>query len=224
MTYVSAIIVAAGSGERLGAKVPKAFVKINGRPMLEYSMQAYQECKNVKEIILVKPPSHRINGLKHFAQYSKLSAIVSGGKERPDSVRAGLNRVSPDSGIVLIHDAARPMIRTEQINAVIQAAKRYGAAILASPVSDTIKKANAGRITGTIDRSQLWKAQTPQGFRMSVLKRSHFNRKNVPATDDSQLVEMIKGNVHLVSGDDNNIKVTTPTDLEIASWLLKKIK
>jgi 2-C-methyl-D-erythritol 4-phosphate cytidylyltransferase len=224
MAYLSAIIVAAGSGVRLGAKIPKAFVRLNGKLMVEYSLQACQACKCVGEIILVKPASFQIKGLKYFDRYSKLSAIVSGGKERLDSVRAGLNMVSPDSKIVLIHDAARPMIRAEQITAVAKTAERYGAAILAAPVTDTIKKASGGRVTGTVDRSQLWRAQTPQGFKMSLLKRSHLNRKNVPATDDSQLVEKIRENVRIVPGDDRNIKITTPSDLEIVSWLLKKKK
>ena len=224
MAFVSCIIVAAGSGVRLGATVPKAFVRLNGKPMVEYSLQAFQECKSVAEIILVKPAFYPINGLRYFDKYPKLSAIVSGGKERLDSVRAGLNMVSPDSKVILIHDAARPLIRAEQITAVARAAEKYGAAILALPVTDTVKKVRGSRITGTVDRSQLWKAQTPQGFKKSLLQRSHFNRKNIPATDDSQLVEMINGKVHLVPGDDSNIKVTTPFDLEIASWLLKKKK
>jgi len=222
MTPVSVIIVAAGSGVRLGARVPKAFVSLNGKPMVEYSLQAFQECQSVAEIILVKPVFYKINGLRYFDKYPKLSAIVSGGKERLDSVRAGLNMVSPGFRVILIHDAARPLIRAEQITAVARAADKYGAAILAAPVTDTIKQVKAGKITGTVDRSQLWRAQTPQGFKMPVLQRSHFNRKNIPATDDSQLVEMIKGKVSIVPGNDGNIKVTTPMDLEIASWLLKK--
>jgi 2-C-methyl-D-erythritol 4-phosphate cytidylyltransferase len=224
MAHVSVIIVAAGSGARLGAVVPKAFVKLNGKPMVEYSLQAFQECKNVAEIILVKPVSYQINSVKYFDRYPKLSSIISGGKERLDSVRAGLNMVSPGYKVILIHDAARPMVRTEQINAVIQAVKKHGAAILAAPVTDTIKQVKAGRITGTVDRSHLWKAQTPQGFKMLALKKSHFNQKNVSATDDSQLVEMFNGNVHIVPGDDCNLKITTTIDLEIASWLLKKKK
>ncbi|MBI5805261.1 2-C-methyl-D-erythritol 4-phosphate cytidylyltransferase [candidate division TA06 bacterium] len=224
MPYVSAIIVAAGSGVRLGAGVPKAFVRLNGQPMVEYSLQAFQECQSVAEIILVKPAFYQINGLRYFGKYSKLSAIVSGGKERLDSVRSGLNMVAPGLRVILIHDAARPLIRAEQITAVARAAEKHGAAILAAPVTDTIKKTSGGRITGTVDRSQLWRAQTPQGFKMPVLQRSHFNRKNIPATDDSQLVEMIKVKVRIVPGNDGNIKVTTPLDLEIASWLLKKKK
>jgi len=222
MTHVSVIIVAAGSGLRLGARVPKAFVSLNGKPMVEYSLQAFQECQSVAEIILVKPAFYQINGLRYFGKYPKLLAIVPGGQERLDSVRAGLNMVSQDSKVILIHDAARPLIRAEQIAAVARTAERYGAAILAVPVTDTIKQIKAGRITGTVDRSHLWKAQTPQGFKRQLLKRSHFNRKNVPATDDSQLVEMIKGKVHIVPGNDSNIKITTPVDLEMASWLLKK--
>ncbi|MDO9027097.1 MAG: 2-C-methyl-D-erythritol 4-phosphate cytidylyltransferase, partial [bacterium] len=137
-------------------------------------------------------------------------------------VRAGLNMVPPGPRVILIHDAARPLIRAEQITAVVRAAEKYGAAILAAPVTDTIKKASGGSVTGTVDRSQLWRAQTPQGFKVSVLKSSHIGRKKTPATDDSQMVERIKGKVHIVPGDDRNIKITTPIDLEIASWLLKK--
>ncbi len=117
--FVSCIIVAAGSGIRLGKRIPKAFVKINGRPMLEYSLQAYQDCQMINEIVLVKPPSYQFDGLKYFDKFSKLSAIVSGGKERLDSVRAGLNSASPKTDIVLIHDAARPLIKPEQITSVI---------------------------------------------------------------------------------------------------------
>lgn len=224
MAFVSCIIVAAGSGVRLGTKTPKAFVKINGLPMVEYSLKAFQCCKGINEMILIKPPSHQINGLRLFDRYPKLTAIVSGGKERLDSVRVGLNMISSKSGIVLIHDAARPLIEPGQIESVIRMVKKHGAAVLASPVTDTIKKVSSGRITGTLDRSQLWKAQTPQGFKKEVLQRSHFNRKNATITDDSQLVEMMNGRVHIVPGDDRNIKITTPIDLEIATWLLKKKK
>jgi 2-C-methyl-D-erythritol 4-phosphate cytidylyltransferase len=222
MAFVSAIIVAAGSGLRLGAKIPKAFVKINGKPMLEYSIEAYQNCKHTNEIVLVMPPSYQFNGLKYFDRFSKLSAIVSGGKERLDSVRSGLNAVSPQADVVLIHDAARPLITPEQITSVIVAVKKHGAAILASPATDTIKKAQKGWIKGTVDRSGLWKAQTPQGFRKDILERSHFDQRAISATDDSQLVELIKVKVFVVPGDDENIKITTPIDLEIASCLLKK--
>ncbi len=222
MPYVSVIIVAAGSGLRLGAKIPKAFVKINGKAMLEYSLEAYQNCKHINEIILVKPPSYQFNGLKYFDHFSKLAAIVSGGKERLDSVRAGINSLSPKTDMVLIHDAARPLIKPDQIEAVISAARKHDAAILATPVTDTIKKAGKGWIKGTVDRSDLWKAQTPQGFRKEILERSHFNQRTRSVTDDSQLVEMIKGKVFIVPGDDGNIKITTPFDLEIAACLLKK--
>lgn len=220
--FVSCIIVAAGSGVRLGAKSPKAFVKINGKPMLEYSLKAYQDCTGVTEIVLVKPPSYQFNGLKYFERYSKLATIVSGGKERLDSVRAGLNAVSPKADIILLHDAARPLIKPEQIASVVSAVKKHGAAILASPVTDTVKKADKDWIKATVDRSGLWKAQTPQGFNKDILARSHFTQRSKPVTDDSQLVEMIRGKVFIVPGDDSNIKITTPIDLEIASCLLKR--
>jgi 2-C-methyl-D-erythritol 4-phosphate cytidylyltransferase len=224
MPYVSAIIVAAGSGVRLGAKIPKAFVKINSKPMLEYSLQAHQDCKTVRQIILVKPPSYQFNGLAYFDRFSKLSAIVTGGKERPDSVKAGLNAISPDADIILIHDAARPLIRPEQIDSVISAVIKHGAAILAAPVTDTIKSANKFVIKRTIDRAGLWKAQTPQGFRRDFIERTHLKGKIINTTDDSMLAERLNIKVHIVPGNDNNIKITTPVDLEITSCLLRKKK
>lgn len=218
----AAVIVAAGSGRRLGASVPKAFVSLNGRPMLEYSLTAFQACPRVDCIVLVVPPGHRFNGLPYFDRFPKLTAIVTGGRERPDSVRAGLAAVPPGNKIILIHDAARPLIAVEQISSVAAAARRYGAAILAAPVTDTIKRARRQSITGTIDRSGLWKAQTPQGFKSDIIGRTHFGDKVFYVTDDSQLAERLNIRVRLVPGDDRNIKITSPVDMEMASCLLKK--
>lgn len=218
----AAVIAAAGSGRRLGAAVPKAFVRLNGRPMLEYSLTAFQACPQVGCIILVAPPGHRFNGLPYFDRFPKLAAIVAGGRERPDSVRAGLAAVPPGIKVVLIHDAARPLVSVGQISSVAAAASRYGAAILAAPVTDTIKRARCRAITGTIDRSCLWKAQTPQGFKLDVIGRTHFGDKIFNATDDSQLAERLNIRVHVVPSDDRNIKITSPVDMEMASCLLKK--
>ena len=218
----AAVIVAAGSGRRLGASVPKAFVRLNGRPMLEYSLTAFQACPQVNCIVLVVPPGHRFKGLTYFDRFPKLAAIVTGGRERPDSVRAGLAAVPPGNNICLIHDAARPLVSVGQISSVAVAAGRYGAAILAAPVTDTIKRVRRRSITGTIDRSGLWKAQTPQGFKLDIIGRTHFGDKAFYTTDDSQLAERLNIRVRLVPGDDRNIKITSPVDMEMASCLLKK--
>jgi 2-C-methyl-D-erythritol 4-phosphate cytidylyltransferase len=221
MSFVSFLIVAGGNGLRLGAKIPKAFVKVNGKPILEYSIIAAQTAHSVNEIILVKPADYQFKGITYFTRYSKLKAIVCGGKERIDSVRAGLKAVSPKSKIVLIHDAARPLIRPEQIEAVIKMTEKHGAAILAAPVTDTIKRSSKEWIKATVDRSDLWKAQTPQGFKTSIINRTHFAKRR-SVTDDSQLAEINHIKVNIVPGNDINLKITTPIDLEVAAWLLKK--
>ena len=218
----TAIIVAGGQGARLKSRVPKAFVRLAGRPMVEYSLDAYQAADKVSEIILVKPATHRQNLSYLFDRYPKLAAIVPGGRERPDSVKAGLAAVSGKTGIVLIHDAARPLIEPRSIAAVISAAQRHGAAILAAPVTDTIKRARRGRVAGTVDRSDLWRAQTPQGFTVAALSTAHRRHNRKHATDDSQLAEAAGIAVFIVPGPDRNLKITTQDDLEIATCLLRK--
>ncbi|HTY07625.1 MAG TPA: 2-C-methyl-D-erythritol 4-phosphate cytidylyltransferase [Candidatus Edwardsbacteria bacterium] len=219
---VTAIIVAAGKGTRLGSKAPKAFVKLNKLPLVEYSLRAYQRSPHVTAIVLVIPAGYTANLTPLFAKYPKLRAIVPGGKEREASVRNGLAACSHDSDIALIHDAARPLIMTRDIESVIAATNKYGAAILAAPVTDTIKLARDRTVSKTVDRAGLWKAQTPQGFARSVLLKAYAGKRAKPATDDSMLAEMAGVRVRIVPASSINIKVTTPHDLEIASWLLKQ--
>jgi 2-C-methyl-D-erythritol 4-phosphate cytidylyltransferase len=220
MTKVACIIVAAGSGVRLGAKRPKAFVPVNGKPMAEYSLSAFQKVPEVTEIILVRPPSYASDMTPLFAKFPKLTAVVAGGRERSDSVRAGLSFLSCDIRTVLIHDAARPFITPAQIRAVIAAANKYGAAILAEPVTDTIKSSHGHFIKRTVPREGLWRAQTPQGFRRDLIESAHSGKSK--ATDDSLLLEKLGKKVRLVTAEGTNMKITTKTDLEIASWLLRK--
>lgn len=218
----SCIIVAAGRGVRLGSELPKAFVRLNGRPLLEHSLRAYQGAPAVGEIVLVVP-RERLGGLAPlFTRYPKLRAIVPGGAERADSVRAGLSVCAPGRGVVLVHDAARPLVAVRDIGRVIAAARRYGAAILAAPVTDTIKLARGTVVSRTIDRSRLWRAQTPQGFTEGVLQMVYSQRRTKPATDDSMLAEQAGVPVRIVPASSENIKVTTPHDLEVAAWLLNR--
>jgi len=216
----TAIIVAAGAGRRLGAGLPKAFVRLCGRPMVLCSLSAFQRHPGVGEIVLVVPPGY-VDRLEAWRRrYPKLSRIIAGGRERTDSVRAGLGALSPECRTVLVHDAARPLVSPGDISAVIAATARHGAAILAAPVADTVKLARGRKILKTVDRTGLWKAQTPQGFRRRLIEQAYARRGR--ATDDSLLLERAGVTVRLVPAKGENIKVTTTTDLEIATCLLLK--
>jgi 2-C-methyl-D-erythritol 4-phosphate cytidylyltransferase len=219
---VSAIIVAAGKGARLQRKTPKAFVRVNGRMLVEYSLRAYQASRKVGEIVLVVPERHAPDLSSLFAAFPKLRVIIPGGAERADSVRAGLSGCGSDAGIILVHDAARPLISVRDIDRVIVAARRHGAAILAAPVTDTIKLAAGSAIVRTVNRTGLWKAQTPQAFSRELLFRAHIGKPAKQATDDSMLAERLGATVRLVPASGDNLKVTTPHDLEIAAWLLER--
>jgi 2-C-methyl-D-erythritol 4-phosphate cytidylyltransferase len=219
---VSAIIVAAGKGLRLKSRTPKAFVTVNGRMLVEYSLLACQSSNKVGEIVLVVPERNTSDLSSLFASFAKLRAIIPGGAERADSVRAGLSACSPHASVILVHDAARPLISVRDIDRVIVAAKRHGAAILAAPVTDTIKLAKGSSIVRTIDRDGLWKAQTPQAFSRGLLFAAHGRKPAKRATDDSMLAERLGAKVRIVPASGDNLKVTTQHDLEIASWLLKR--
>jgi 2-C-methyl-D-erythritol 4-phosphate cytidylyltransferase len=219
---VSAIIVAAGKGARLKSRTPKAFVKLGGRMLVEYSLRAYQSSHKVGEIVLVIPERHISDLSFLFAAFPKLRVIIPGGAERADSVRAGMSACGKNAGVILIHDAARPLISVRDIDRVIVAAKRYGAAILAAPVTDTIKLVKGWAIARTVERNDLWKAQTPQGFSRELLFKAHGRKPAKRATDDSMLAERLGAKVRVVPATGDNLKVTTPHDLEIAAWLLKR--
>jgi 2-C-methyl-D-erythritol 4-phosphate cytidylyltransferase len=218
---VAAIIVAAGRGRRLGKKTPKALVRLAGLPMFEHSLKTFSRIKEVEHIVLVIPPKGRFDKGKWRRRYPKLKSIVSGGRERTDSVRAGLAAITGAAGHILIHDAARPLVSIRDAAAVIRAVRRHGAAILAEPVADTVKRAENGFIKATLNRKYLWRAQTPQGFNRRLLERI-CRLPTESATDDSSLAEALGARVAVVPASGPNFKITTRTDLEIASCLLAK--
>lgn len=219
---VSAIIVAAGKGTRLKSRTPKAFVRVNRRMLVEYSLLACQASRKVSELVLVVPERHASDLSSLFSAFPKLRVIIPGGAEREDSVRAGLSACGKDAGIILIHDAARPLISVCDIDRVIVAAMRHGAAILATPVTDTLKLVKGSIVARTVDRTGLWKAQTPQAFSRELLFKAHGRKPAKRATDDSTLAERLGARVRVVPASGGNLKVTTPHDLEIAAWLLKR--
>ncbi len=207
-----ALLVAAGSGERLGAGRPKAFVVLAGRPMLEWSLEALRAA-GIEEIVVALPPG---------SEAPARCTGVEGGAMRSASVRAALAAAPPDHHVV-VHDAARPLVTAEHFRAVLDALADADCAIAAAPVTDTVKEAGADRVvTATLDRSRLWAIQTPQAFRRAVLERALDVSGDVlaAATDDAWLVERAGGTVRVVESSPANLKVTTPHDLLIAEHLL----
>ena len=207
-----ALLVAAGSGERLGAGVPKAFVVLAGRPMLEWSIDALRAA-GIEEIVVALPPG---------AAAPHGCVGVAGGTTRSASVRNALAAALAGEHVV-VHDAARPLVTAAHFLGTLAALEHADAAIAAAPLTDTVKEAGADRlVTATLDRSRLWAVQTPQAFRREALERALAVSDEVlaSATDDAWLVERSGGTVLVVESTPENLKVTTPHDLRVAELLL----
>ena len=219
MSRASAIIVAAGAGTRFGE--PKQFSYLKGKPVLEWTLEAFQAHPEVDSIVLVLPDDE---GLKHYRmRYSKVVDCVRGGERRQDSVWQGfrlLDAAAPE--VILVHDGARPLIGAELISRVIAAARADGAAVPVLAIEDTVKEVREGRVAGTVDRTVLARAQTPQGFRFEVLKKAleAARRDRFYGTDEAALAERLGIPVTAVAGDPRNVKITTRVDMNIAEALL----
>ncbi|WP_071458919.1 2-C-methyl-D-erythritol 4-phosphate cytidylyltransferase [Bacillus massilinigeriensis] len=224
MAY-TVIIPAAGQGKRMGAGKNKLLLALREIPVLIHTLRVFEEDEDCSGIVLAVHPDDVLAFKELLAEYaiSKIQALVPGGKERQDSVRNGLKAVEGEE-IVLVHDAARPFIRIETISLLTAAAKREGAAIVAVPVKDTIKKAENLQVTETVERSSLWAVQTPQAFRVSILREAHerAEAESFIGTDESSLAERIGVKVAIIEGDYDNIKLTTPEDLFFAEAILNK--
>jgi 2-C-methyl-D-erythritol 4-phosphate cytidylyltransferase len=219
------ILPAAGKSSRFRDQhFKKPFAPLDGRPVWMHAADRFANRKDVVQSILVISPEDREHFTEKFGGNAALLGIevVDGGNERYDSVAKALERVKPEADFVAVHDAARPCIVDAWIDAVFAAAVRTGAAILAAPVTGTLKRAAADQtIVETIPRDQLWEAQTPQVFRKQLLIDAYARRGQTAATDDAQLVERLGQKVTIVPGSPMNIKITTKEDLRIASALLK---
>jgi 2-C-methyl-D-erythritol 4-phosphate cytidylyltransferase len=218
---VTAVVVAAGPGSRLGAGQPKAFVDLAGVPLFVRALQAVA-VPSVSDAVIVVPPGSTERAATLLARHASPCPVrvVEGGAERQDSVRSGLDAVT-GAELVLIHDSARPFVSEEVVEAAIEAASRHGAAIVAVPATDTIKHVHPdGWIESTPPRDRLWLAQTPQIFRTETIRAAHARSASGPATDDAVLVEALGTRVHVVRGNPENRKITTPDDLRWATWLL----
>jgi 2-C-methyl-D-erythritol 4-phosphate cytidylyltransferase len=212
------IIVAGGKGKRMGK--PKQFLKIAGKPMLAWTVAAFQKCHAIDGIILVVAKEQMT--LAKRIKAAKLIAVVSGGEERQDSVRNGLVALPASTEIVAIHDGARPGLSVETIERSIKEAKNYGAVVVGVPVKDTIKVVSRQSlvVSQTADRSNLWAAQTPQTFQLEIIRKA-YDRLIENVTDDAMAVEKLGIPVRMVMGEYTNIKVTTPEDLTIMKSILK---
>jgi 2-C-methyl-D-erythritol 4-phosphate cytidylyltransferase len=220
-----ALVLAAGRGERLGSLLPKGFVPLAGRPLLLHALSALEAVAELERLVAVIPADafelYR-QALGGASASVKLAPPVAGGRERQDSVRAGLAALPPGIELVAVHDAARPLVRPDAVRRVLEAARATGAAILAAPVRDTIKRVAAGRVVETPPRAECWAAQTPQVFRVEILREAlaKAEAEGVVGTDDAQLVEALGVEVRVVPGDPDNLKITGPEDLALAERLL----
>jgi len=226
---VTAIVVAGGIGKRMGGTLPKQFLPLGDRPMVFHALKAFDEHPRVDELILVLPAEwidHFEGELLPRFPLRKLKKIVKGGEARQDSTRQGFLNVVPGTDLVLVHDAARPLIDAETIGRCIDAAQDDGAAIAATPASDTLKEVREGRIVGTVDRGKIFQAQTPQAFRFEVLKEAldRAAENNFQGTDEASLVERLGKPVTIVESPRSNLKVTTPEDFAVALAFLEERK
>ncbi len=237
---LTAIIVAAGSSQRMG--FDKLFAAIAGKPLIAHTLLAFERASSVNEIIVVAREDRHdeIRKICHAENFNKVRSIIAGGERRQDSVWAGLNRLNVDAKYVAVHDAARPLIDPEQIERVFEQCVIHGGAALAEPINDTLKRGDVdptrGRshaggkteqvivVTGSVDRHQLYAMQTPQVFERGLIEEAYraAHAENLSLTDEVSAVERLGHKVVLVPNDDFNFKITYPRDLPIAEFVLKE--
>jgi 2-C-methyl-D-erythritol 4-phosphate cytidylyltransferase len=230
MKKVSVIIPAGGVGKRFGGDKPKQYHAINSVPIIIRTLLCFEKCERIYSIVIAAHDDwidHLWDEVKRY-NINKVKDIVSGGKERLNSIDNALRSASIiNSEIVLVHDAVRPFVSEELIDQIIVASEEFGAAIPGLHPKETIKSADRNNtVSSTLDRSMLWSIQTPQGFRYSILKKAYRKaiENNYFGTDDSSLVEKIGHIVKIIPGEEQNIKITTPFDMTIASEILKNFK
>ena len=220
-----ALIPAGGAGTRLGRRTPKQFLRIGGVPIVLATVRHFARHPRVGAVVVAAPPrlvaqtERLLRGDRHRATLT----VVAGGAERQDSVWHALCAAPPDVELVVVHDAVRPFVSRSLIDAVAAAAAETGAAICAVPIAETVKRVRDGLVETTLDRSALWAVQTPQAFRVDLLREAHekARRDGVLGTDDAMLVERLGHPVRVVRGSEWNVKITTPEDLRRARGITR---
>ena len=220
---IVAIVPAAGSGSRMGGALPKQFLRLGGVPVLVRTLRILTESRVVGGIVVVAPPAavERTRRLLARHRVPRVLAVVPGGAERQESVWLGFQAVPLAVDLVVVHDGVRPFITGTLVRDVVEAARRFGAASCGLPVRDTVKRVREGVVETTVDRGGLWLIQTPQAFRRALLWEAHekARRDGFLGTDDAVLVERLGVPVRMVGGLQENLKITTPDDLERARVL-----
>ncbi|NLB56656.1 MAG: 2-C-methyl-D-erythritol 4-phosphate cytidylyltransferase [Lentisphaerae bacterium] len=210
----------------MGKNVDKAFLSLGAKPVIVYSLQAIEKCREIEEVILVVRKDRMEiarNAVRMFG-CSKVKKIIDGGAQRKDSVAKGLKEISDECKVIVVHDGVRPCVTPELFTLTVQSAQKHGSGVAAVKITDTVKE--IGRtvlIANTVDRTKLWLAQTPQAFNAKLLKTAydHVQKNKLLVTDESAAVEQVAKNVRIVPSTSANIKITTPDDLVLASALMR---
>ncbi len=226
LSMIFGIIVAAGKSERMGADVDKAFLSLGTRPVLAYSLTAFEQCPMIDGVILVvrKDRVDSARGLVQVFGCAKVRKVIAGGATRQASVQKGLAELGDDVDIVAIHDGARPCVTSRIIEDTIRSVQSHGSGVAAVKVVDTIKEVERNMVvTKTVDRSKLWAVQTPQSFRLDLINKAYkeVGKKKLMVTDEASAVEALGEKVYLVPASSSNIKITAPEDLTLAAMILK---
>lgn len=220
----TAIVLAAGKSERMGAGTDKAFLSLVNKPVVAWSLLAFERCAEIDRIILVVRKDQQLASkavVKMFG-ISKIQAIVAGGQKRQESVLAALAVCEADTRYVVVHDGARPCVTPAMISDVIKAVKRTPAVTVGRRLTDTVKRVvKTTQVESTEDRSRLWAVQTPQAFQYRVLRDAYKALGECEVTDDCQAVELAGGQVKIIETNAPNFKITTPEDLQLVSALLR---
>lgn len=226
---VSALILAGGLGQRLGGGIPKQFRRLKDKPVLNYCLEAFEHMSEIDFIVVVLPPEYAqmVQVRMDLKPFQKISNIISGGQMRQDSVWNGLNALPKETEYVVIHDGVRPFPPMKETRTALDVARQSGAAILALPITDSLKVGGQGEnIEMTLDRSRLWAAQTPQVFRKNLILEGYQKglKDKITFMDDSAVLENMGYPVRLIQGSPYNIKITQPDDLVLAACIYQSWK
>lgn len=225
-SFTWGIVVASGKGEKFAPDIDTSFLNLGSKPVLTYSLAAYEHCPEVDGIVIVAP-KERLENVKVMVQMFgcyKVKKIVAGTSHRQTSVLNGLKALEDNVTVVSIHDASRPNVTSEQISETIKTAKRYGSGVLAVKLSDNVKVVEKGAtVTQDLEDGNLWLVQTPQAFKTDLIVKGYESAQKKKATisDDSQALTLIKAEVHLVPNEKNLVKIAGPIDLQMAEFLLR---